>query len=194
MTPASHARLKLGLIAALFLVPVATAWLLYLNPELRPGGRLNHGTLIEPARTLPDLPLESADGPAPAALRGKWTLLYLGAAQCDRACEERLVLARQARTLLNQNRGRVQRVYLAPGAAAREAARAQLAAAHPDLVFVSDASGRTAAVFADAGARDPHALELLDPNGVWLMRYQGSFEYKGLLKDLKRLLRFSSVG
>lgn len=194
MNPQLAGRLKLALILSLFVVPVAAAWLLYLMPELRPGGRVNHGQLIEPARALPELALEGADGPAPGALRGKWTLLYLGGSACGASCEERLLLARQVRTLLNQDRGRVQRVYLAPDAAAREAARAQLGAAHPDLAFVSDASGRARAFLGEVAPRGDDALELLDPNGVWLMRYDGTVEYKGVLKDLKKLLRFSSVG
>lgn len=192
MSPRTAGRLKLALILSFFIVPVAAAWLLYLKPEFRPGGRVNYGRLVEPARALPELPLEDASGPAPAALRGKWTLVHV-ATRCEERCLRQLLISRQTRTLLNQNRARVQRAYVAPDAAAREAARAQLAVEHPDLVFVSDAGGGAAAFFAE-GSPDRDAIQLLDPNGIWLMSYEGEVDYKGMLKDLKKLLRFSSVG
>lgn len=196
MSPLAKGRLKMGLVAFLFLAPMAAAWTLYLNPEWRPAGRLNYGQLIEPPRAVPVFSLTGPDGPAPGALRGKWTLVYVGGARCEAACEQRLLLSRQVRALLNQDRGRVQRVYIAPDAAARDAARAQLGTGQADLVIVADTGvpgARAAEFFAQAG-RDPDALYLLDPPGVWLMRYSGELDYKRVLKDLKKLLRFSTVG
>jgi hypothetical protein len=117
--------------------------------------------------------------------------VQLGGANCAGSCEARLVLSRQVRLALNQNRGRVQRVYLAPSIAAAEAARAQLAAEHPDLTILAETEPRAAAFFAPA---DPEALYLLDPLGNWVMSYAGAVEHKGLHRDLKKLLRVSRVG
>lgn len=187
------ARLKLLLLAALFLAPVVAAFVLYFYlPQYAPHGRVNYGTLVSPARPLPPLALADAAGaPAPAALLGKWTLVYLGGERCADSCEARLALARQVRLALNQNRGRVQRVYLAPSAAAAEQARAQLAAGHPDLVVLAETELRAAAFFAPS---DPDALYLVDPLGNWVMAYTGAVEHKGLHRDLKKLLRVSRVG
>ena len=193
MSTARSARLKLLLLAALFFAPVIGAFVLYFYlPEYIPQGRVNYGTLLSPARPLPELALADAAGaPAPAALRGKWSLIYLGGADCAEACQARLVLARQVRLALNQNRGRVQRVYLAPSAAAAAQAQAALAAEHPDLVVLAETEPRAAAFFAPT---DPDALYLVDPLGNWLMVYAGVVEHKGLHRDLKKLLRVSRVG
>lgn len=187
-------KIKFLLMAALFAAPLAGAALLYFAfPELIPGGRLNYGTLIEPARPLPAMHLLDVTGTvAPdSSLKGKWSLVYLGGVSCEEACRERLVLTRQVRLALNEKRVRVRRVYLAPDVAAAATAQAALATEHPDLKFFVD-NGARAEVFFKTG--DPQSLFLLDPLANWLMVYSGPVEHKGLYKDLKKLLRFSQVG
>jgi cytochrome oxidase Cu insertion factor (SCO1/SenC/PrrC family) len=194
MNPTRSGRFKLLALAVLFFAPVIGAFVLYFYlPEYIPTGRLNYGTLLSPARPLPELALVDATGaPAPGVLSaGKWSLVYLGGATCGEACHARLLLARQVRLALNQNRGRVQRVYLAPSADAARQAQAALAAEHPDLVVLAEAEPRAAAFFAPT---DADALYLVDPLGNWLMVYAGVVEHKGLHSDLKELLRVSRVG
>lgn len=190
-------KIKFLLLAVLFAAPLAGAALLYfVFPHLIPGGRLNYGTLVEPARPLPELRLQDAAGLAvtDSALRGKWSLVYLAGASCEESCHERLLLTRQVRLALNEKRVRVRRIYLAPSAAAASAAQALLAPEHPDLLFLADASppgGSAADFFRPA---DPADLFLLDPLGNWLMVYTGDVQARGLHKDLKKLLRFSQIG
>jgi cytochrome oxidase Cu insertion factor (SCO1/SenC/PrrC family) len=195
MTDVRRGRLKLLLLALLFAAPLALAWLAYFGvPSLRPEGRLNYGTLIEPIRPLPALQLVDGAGAAvPEALRGKWSLLYLAGGACDATCASRLYVTRQVRLALAKNRERVQRVYLAPDAATLAAARG-LTAEHHDLVLLADggAPGRRAADFFQPA--DAHAVYLIDPLGNWVMLYTGELEPKGLHRDLRKLLRFSQVG
>jgi hypothetical protein len=191
----AQGRLKLLALAAVFVAPLAAAVLLYFVPEWRPAGRVNHGTLIEPVRVVPALALADArGGPAPDALRGKWSLVYLAGEDCGDSCRERLALERQVRLALGRDRHRLQRLYLAPTEAALGRAREALEPEHPDLVFIVDrgAPGARAADF--FGARDADALYLLDPVGNWVMVYTGQVRHKGLHRDLKKLLRMSSVG
>lgn len=193
MTPTRQARVKLLLLAALFFAPVVGAFVLYFYlPQYIPEGRVNYGVLISPSRVVPPLALADAAGaPAPAVLRDKWTLVYLGGERCADACRERLVLTRQVRLALSQNRGRVQRVYLAPSVAAATRAREELAAEHPDLLVLAETEPRAAAFFQPP---DPDALYLVDPLGNWVMTYAGAVEHKGLHRDLKKLLRVSRAG
>lgn len=185
-------RLKLLLLAALFFAPVVGAVLIFFYAPDWFAGRVNYGTLVSPARSVPALGLVDGSGAAaPAALQGKWSLVYLAGPTCDEACSARLLLTRQVRLALNQNRGRVQRVYVAPDAAALAAARAQLAAEHPDLLVYARMGAGAAAFFQPT---DPHALYLIDPVGNWLMVYTGDVEARGLHRDLKKLLRVSKVG
>ena len=192
MNPPSRARLKLLLLAALFFAPVIGAiGIFFYAPEWF-AGRVNYGTLVSPARPVPDLALADAAGaPAPEALLHKWSLVYLARAACDEACNARLVLSRQVRLALNEKRVRVQRVYVAPDAAAAARAKAELSVEHPDLVIVVGAGPAAKDFFQPT---DPQALYLVDPLGNWLMVYTGGIAARGLHRDLKRLLRVSQVG
>jgi cytochrome oxidase Cu insertion factor (SCO1/SenC/PrrC family) len=189
-------RKQLLLLTALFFAPLLAALLLYfLLPDWRPQTRTNYGTLVTPARPLPDLPLLDQDGKPidEHLLLGRWIFLYAGGESCDQGCEEKLHQIRQIRTLLNEKRSRVLRVYLAPDAAALSAAHTQLAAENPDLAFITDeaAQGALREFFAP---QQPQALYLIDPLGNWLMVYDGKADSRGILKDIKRLLRVSQIG
>lgn len=185
-------KLKFLALAALFAAPLLAAWLFFfVHPEWQPDSHTNYGTLVSPARPLPDVAYSDGTGATVGLPTGKWTLVYLAGRDCDASCDQRVLLARQVRLSLNQNRERLLRLYLAPDAAALASARSKLAAAHPDQLFLSAPGAALARFFAPA---DPQALYLVDPLGNWLMTYGGEIEPRGLLKDLKKLLRFSQVG
>ncbi len=188
-------RLQFLLLAALFFVPLFSAIVLYFfAPQWRPQGHTNYGELIHPARPIPsaDLLDLAGQGAGPGALRGKWSFVYLGGADCDPTCSAKLIEIRQIRTLLNEKRLRVQRVYITATTADATAAQAELKANHPDLVFLSDTVEADYRRF--FGGQDPQALYLVDPLGNWLMIYPAAAEYKGILKDIKKLLRISQIG
>ena len=188
-------RLQFLLLAALFFAPLLAATLFYfVVPEWRPDTRTNYGQLVTPARPLPDAPLRDAEGAAVAieAMRGRWSYVYLAGPACDAACADKLYQIRQIRTLLNEKRQRVQRVYLAPDPAALRAAQAQLAGDHPDLRYFADTANADYRRF--FGGSDAGALYLVDPLGNWLMVYAADAESRGVLKDIKKLLRVSQIG
>lgn len=189
-------RRQFLLLAALFAAPIIAAVVLYNVPELQPKGRTQYGELVTPARPLPELQLLDADGKpaAPEAFLGRWTLFYLGAGPCERSCEDKLFQVRQVRTLLNEKRLRVQRVYLAEDAAALAAIKGRLGAGHPDLRYFSEAGPAGARARDFFQPSDPDAIYLVDPLGNWLMVYPAASDYKGMLKDIKKLLRQSQIG
>lgn len=195
-----RSRQTLLLLGALFFLPFIAAWVIYhFFPDWRPTGSTNYGELVAPARPVPALVLKDADGkPTADLLHEKWTLVYLGGETCDAACVDRLVLARQVRLALGKDLSRVLRLYIAPDEAAQASAATVLAKDHPGLQIVVDggADGQRAAAFFEA--KDPQALYLIDPNGNWLMVYHDKTDkdelQRGLLKDLKKLLRLSSIG
>ena len=212
---AARQRRMLVALALLFFAPLALAFILYYGFSWRPGGRVNHGDLVEPPMPLPALALPRADEPRPGAaddaggggaaasavttsptfLRGKWTLLYLGPGSCSPACRTDLYNTRQVRAALGADRERVQRVFLAEGACCDfEWLRAQQA----DLITVrasADAVPLTT-ILARAG-RGPAPVDrvyLIDPLGNLMMSYAADARPKGMLEDLKKLLRLSQVG
>jgi hypothetical protein len=196
----------------LFFAPVAVAFILYYGVGWSPGRRVNHGELVEPPVPLPDLalPASTGAGDAPTAdaprasapranaprsfLKGKWTLLYLGAGDCAAGCRTDLYNTRQVRAALGADRERVQRVFLAEGACCDlEWLRVQ----QPDLITVQagvEAAPLTA-ILEHAGRSTPaDRVYLIDPLGNLMMCYAADSRPKGMLEDLKKLLRLSHVG
>lgn len=189
-------RRQFLILLAIFVLPVVAAYLVYFAfPGLRPTHTTNYGQLVEPARPLPALALRDADGkPADASLfHGKWSMVYLAPADCADSCQKQVYLSRQVRTALALNARRLQRVYLAPDAASLAAARGRFAVEHPDLLLLAD-NGGAAAFFQPAVA---DALYMVDPLGNWFMLYppraDQDADFKGILKDLKKLLNQSQV-
>ena len=197
--PAAPNRHPVMLLVLLFLAPLAAAFWLYYGSSWRPALHTNHGTLITPV-PLPELalplaaapPARGASGPA-SVLRGKWTLLVVGAGEggCDVPCRGTLVYARQTWLSLAQLSSRVQRVLLAgPGCCDL----AYLQREHAGLIAL-DASGAAAAPLLQ---RLPEPREntiyIVDPLGNLMMRYDVRQDPKGLREDLKKLLELSHIG
>jgi len=185
----------LGVLAGLFLLPLAVAFWMYYGTDWRPLRRVNHGELITPARPLPATHLQTAMNPgtAPAELfHRKWSLVYVGDGRCDDVCRKALYVMRQTRLSLNNEMSRVDRVFLATSQCC---ALDFLEHEHPGLL-VLDATGTPAAsllgVF-PANERE-QALFVIDPLGNLMMRYDVRQNPKGLLQDLKKLLSLSHIG
>ncbi|WP_162932156.1 SCO family protein [Solimonas sp. K1W22B-7] len=194
--PPGRGRPQFLLLATLFFAPLLLAVLLYfVFPQWQPTHKTNYGELVNPARPLPELQLLDHEGKPRdlSALRGKWSFIYVGGPECTTLCLQKLYQIRQIRTLLNEKRQRVQRVYLAPGLAQLQAAEAELKKEHPDLVFLAP-SGQGVDLAGFLGAKEPQALYLVDPHGNWLMVYPAAAESPGILKDIKKLLRLSQIG
>jgi hypothetical protein len=192
----------LAALAALFLLPLAIAFFIYYETGWRPSTHVNYGQLITPARPLPAVALPGVGGngmaadrtPGPAArtFRKRWSLVYVGAGNCDADCREALYVMRQTRLALNNDMTRVERVFLVTGACCD---RAFLAREHAGLQ-VLDASVPEAkpllAQFSAAGRE--HTLFLVDPLGNLMMSYDARTNPRGLLEDLGTLLALSHIG
>jgi len=193
----------LGLLAGLFLLPLALAFFTYYGTSWRPLAHVNHGVLISPPRRLPEVALPrvslaeqlggaAAAAPAAAPFHGQWSLVYVGAGGCDAACRQGLYVMRQTRLALNNDMTRVARVFLVTSGCC---AGDFLAREHAGLT-VLDAHGADAAAllgeFPEA-ARE-HTLFIVDPLGNLMMSYDVRQDPHGLLEDLKKLLRLSHIG
>ncbi|HEV2284937.1 MAG TPA: hypothetical protein VGR80_02750 [Steroidobacteraceae bacterium] len=181
-------------LAALFFVPLALAFYAYYATDWRPVRRVNHGTLIIPARPLAAVALPRAPGTdaAPGAtLRGSWTLVYVGSGDCGADCRAALLVMRQTRLGLNTDMTRVARVFLAT-----DRCCADVAAGAQAGLAVLDASGAAAAPllaqFPAAGRA--HSIYVVDPLGNLMMSYDARLDPHGLLEDLRKLLRLSQIG
>ena len=91
-------RRQLWLVVAMFFVPLGIAFLMYYgNVGWRPEGSTNKGELIDPARPLPEAALATPSGnpTTPDFLRGKWSIVFVGAGACDDDCRTALTDIRQ---------------------------------------------------------------------------------------------------
>ncbi|MHB8472883.1 MAG: SCO family protein [Gammaproteobacteria bacterium] len=193
-------RLKMLLIFILFAAPVVAAWVWNANIERwRPTTTTNYGELITPARPLGALNLPQLDGKPLAKdfLRGKWTLVYIGPANCDKACQENLYVMRQVRLALNEKMERVQRLWIISDAQAAPRLPVLLSD-HPGLAVVRPQAAARAAVLDAFKVPGPDLVEnriyIVDPMGNLMMRYPARVDAKGVLKDVQRLLLTSWVG
>jgi cytochrome oxidase Cu insertion factor (SCO1/SenC/PrrC family) len=194
-------RILIG-IALIFFAPLALSFYLYYGRHWHPGGRVNAGELIQPAKPLPAVALPLASGENSAGktqtdaqfLKGKWTFLYVQHGRCDDECRRHLYDTRQVRLALDREMNRVQRVFIAD---AECCDLPELKAAHPDLIVIrkSAADEPLLASLAGSGeAIDSHRTYLIDPLGNAMMSYPPEAKPKGMLEDVKRLLRLSSIG
>jgi hypothetical protein len=188
-------RLLIGL-ALLFFGPLGLSFYLYYgHGSWHPGGRVNAGDLIVPPRPLPSLalPLQSSGETDSDFLRRKWTLLYVQQGPCAERCRTSLYETRQVRLALDRDMDRVQRVFVADG----DCCDFQfLHEQHPDLIAVR-MNPAAAPLLALLPQRDPSNAErifLIDPLGNLMMSYAPDAKPKGMLEDMKRLLRLSHIG
>jgi len=186
-------RVTMLLILLACAAPVIASYFAYY--VIRPEGRTNYSTLIEPARALPALALSTLDGRpvASPSLRGQWLLVVVAGGACDASCESKLFVQRQLREMLGRERDRIDKVWLITDAASPSAA--MQATANPTGAPLTMLRVDRAALAAWLEPAPGRALEdhlyVVDPMGNWMMRAPAAAEPSRLKSDLSRLLRAS---
>jgi hypothetical protein len=190
--PRSRGLRPLLCLAVLMLLPVVGAFVLYLHPDWAPEGRVHHGVLVEPPQPLADALFTRLTGdPFPTrAWRGRWTLLRV-IGDCGPNCRTDIETLIRIHLLLGANQERLQRAValFAIGTA-------------PTMRRVMEDFPGMPALYADgarsADGKGPFAsgpgLYVLDPEVRVILRYRPGFDPFGVLKDLKRLLKYSWLG
>ena len=195
-------RQGLVLLGLLFMTPAFVAWVMHNSSEegWRPEGTTNQGMLVHPARPL-TLPADMmvADVSAKDYLSGKWTLLYIGDADCDDVCSGNLYKLRQVRIAQNENMKRIQTLYMVLGDELPDALGAMLASDYPSmdlaLVPASLAEQFSADFLIDGVSMEgAERIYYVDPLGNLMMYYSTDANPGGMLKDLKKLLKYSKIG
>jgi hypothetical protein len=190
----ARGRLKMLLLLAACAAPVLASYFTFY--VLRPEGRSNYATLIEPSRAmLAGLPFTDLDGrPVSAAsLRGQWLLVVVGRGACDGDCEQRLFMQRQLREMTGRERDRIDKLWLviddAPIAAPL---RSALAAAPPTTVLRVPAAALQQWLAPAGGESLESHIYVVDPMGQWMMRAPPRAEPAKFKRDIDKLLRASS--
>jgi hypothetical protein len=174
--------------------PVLASYFTYY--VIRPEGRGNYATLIDPAREMPaGLALTDLDGRAvdARALRGQWLLVAVGSAACDGVCEKRLYAQRQLREMTGRQRDRIDKLWLVTdNGPIRADLRAALDSAPAARVLRVDGGRLGEWLQAAPGESLGSHLYLVDPMGRWMMRAPAALEPARFKRDIERVLRASA--
>lgn len=188
----TNSNRTLLLIAVVGILPVVGSWLLY--QWWRPTSQMNHGELLETRQlALAGLTDAATGKPLPGpGLKGKWVLLTVQPAACTQRCQQKLYYMRQVRTATNENMERIERVWLLDDVGTPDK---QLLAEHSGLWLArAPAAGWSKTLPVKAGTGADAYIYLIDPLGNLVLRYDETFNPKGMLKDLGRLLKYSRLG
>jgi hypothetical protein len=185
-------RIKLLLLAALFIVPAVTAWLVFRYAPPR-GGVNNYGELVE-VRTIAGLSGTALNAPGGAwamqSFKERWVMVFVSGGACAENCERQLYYMRQVARAQGREESRVARLWLvtddvSPAQALRDA--------HPGLV-IARVTPRAAADWFLSAEGYRQAIWLVDPLGNVMMRFPDRPDASRMIKDLRHLLKTSQIG
>jgi hypothetical protein len=168
-------RMLLLLSVALAMPFIVAAALIFSG--WRPAAVPHYGELLAPAAPLALEDLNILAGPQQSMLTGRWLLVAVEPQSCAADCLHRLEALRRLHVALYKAMPRVRRVLLVPALSLTPP---------PDLTVAGSASWP---------AFDRAGIYLVDPRGQVVLRYDAAAtDYKAMLKDIERLLRYSWTG
>ncbi|UPQ89554.1 hypothetical protein [Vibrio sinaloensis] len=181
INPVYRGRLIFIALVLLFALPAVIAKTV-LSQHWYQSGVTNKGVLIEPTLTLSALDIDSP------LLHKQWQLAYVVPEQCDAFCQQQIYLLGQSHIALGKYQQRVQPVLITTPSSAKSSpswdafSKLQVAPSFTEHVGQFE-------------------FVIVDPLGQLVMRYpkaeseeQLTAQSKGLLADLRKLLKLSRVG
>jgi hypothetical protein len=158
---------------------------------------ISHGQLIRPARPIElfRASTEHGDEMTKDYFEHYWSLVLVSNGGCNLECEAALFKMRQARFLTGKDIQRVQMIVLARQQTQVSPHLREVLRRFPKVELVFE----RALKFEDSNSAPPLQLNsgevyIVDPLGNVMMHYPADSTTKGMLKDLKKLLRISKVG
>lgn len=176
-------------LAAICILPIVASY--SLARWWTPDATVNRGDML-PTRSAGLDALQPLDPKLDLkkSLSRKWVLLTVQAGACDERCAHALYVMRQVRTAQNENMDRVERVWVVADAVPPALT---FLAQHPGLLLARAPQPAWVDSLPTKQALATH-IYLIDPRGNLVLRYDEASDPRGLLKDLGRLLRYSSLG
>ncbi|CAB9540982.1 Hypothetical protein in cytochrome oxidase biogenesis cluster [Bathymodiolus brooksi thiotrophic gill symbiont] len=176
-----NSKKELWVLLASFVLPIAlgTAFF-YWNPTAFTGNTVNYGEFVNPIIATEKQDVRFSNN-TQGNLQGLWTLTYVTNA-CDGICKKALKDMKTIRILMNEDMRRIQRMLLINGST--DVQEVGVLIAHPS------------ATLSQQLAKFPNnTLFLIDPLGNVMMHYNPqTLSIKRMLKDLKRLFKYSRIG
>ena len=208
MRTAISPRITLLIIAALFILPLLLAWMMYIGTvEFEPVSTRNMGTLVRPPQQIdwqqamfPGSGEDSGlkNNLSSAELQEHWVILYPVPPICAADCQNRASSLRQIHLAAGRHQPRL-RVALMLGEEGREEAIEMLESIYANFILITDPSGKLQKAVAAARATITGAPNemgdsyLIDPLGNIMMHYAADANPNHIKQDLKRLLTWSKL-
>ncbi|WP_323846080.1 hypothetical protein [Microbulbifer magnicolonia] len=192
--PAGLGRVQGLSVIASVLLPIVAAYVVFYTGVGMPESTINQGALLERPVNVGQLQFQRP-GAAPLQLQAekpRWRYLILAGGECTAECEQLLYTSRQVHIRLGEKANRVERLLVTDTPLTDERQR-KLHEEHPRLRLLqldADALQQLRLQTAHANIADTRAL-LIDQQGFAMMAYDSHHSGNQLLKDIKRLLKYS---
>jgi len=183
----------------LFGLPYIAAFYFYFNrDEMNLGVTSNYGTIITPARPLPDVNLLKLDSSSfkLSSLKGKWILLSIGSSSCQQDCVDNLYKIRQIKKAVGQEYKRITKLFFLKDQSNIESFK-QLLKEYPgmDVIVPSGKDYENYLLnFSYEESKVEDSIFIIDPLGNYMMTYPKGADASKILKDIERLLQVSKIG
>jgi cytochrome oxidase Cu insertion factor (SCO1/SenC/PrrC family) len=172
---------ELWILLASFVLPIAlgTAFF-YLSPTFFTKNTVNYGEFVNPIITTTESDIIFSN-PQQDSLQGVWTLAYVSD-NCAQTCRQTLENMQTIRILTNENMRRIQSLLITNNAVQDIDLRILRAHASTDLLH-------------KLRKFPQNRLFLIDPLGNIMLHYNPEgLVIKRVMKDLKRLFKYSRIG
>ena len=164
-------KLKFLLIVFVFVLPFIFAKYFFDNDATSTRGTTNHGSFLVDEVSIASL-----------ADNDHWIILQVIDGKCDISCQDNMHMLRQINTALGKDMGRVKR-YLLNKNTDKNAVYLDN---YPKVIVLD----RSETLYNKLTKMDERIF-IADPFGKIILGYENDFIAKGLLKDIKKLLKFS---
>jgi len=166
----------------IFILPVGLGTLFfYLNPSYFSQNTVNYGELIRPVIMTEKSDIEVIGDDS---LEGVWTLAYV-TDSCDSLCDQAVEDVKTIRTLINMDMRRIQRMLITKDGSMPQ----------KDDENLIHASINNEELLGQLASFPKNSIFLIDPIGNFMLYYNPTdLNIKFVIKDLKRLLKYSRIG
>ena len=186
-------------IVLVFIAPSIISWYVFNRTDfLESRGTSNYGQIITPPIQLENLSLiDPLDTQRMDTLYGKWSMIYV-AESCDDICMQNVYRMRQIHMGMGKHSLRVQKVLFLIDQDVNELA--SLFTNYKGQQVINTNTIDTDILLEKFrlegvnGLLRSQRIYISDPLGNLMMSYPSGISPKGILKDLKKLLRASRIG
>lgn len=194
-----HPRLVLFLIILVIIGPMLFAWMLVKRADKHQFKQSNYGDLIPSPPNVAKInfyDLKRNENVSGEKFLGKWWLVYVGPQKCYQECQNVLYNLRQLHVALGKDTSRVERLFIPHPNCPSALCEVFLTEYYPDLMRakLSPLAFNTLFPVTSIDQDMLGEIYIIDPLGNVMMHYSPDIDPKGILSDLKRLLRVSKIG